>query len=727
MKIKFKNVIVISLIFTILFSMLPTLSFGAEYDEESAVEAYITALDVCARDCKEANTEEKEQEAQFDCLKKILDIWYNTGDNASTITVETTTETDDEGNTQTKYSLSDGSPTGAVTRIFNLDIYTALQGRTVTVITSDGKQIDMPAGEYLNGIKGQATNQIYGRNEESLENHLINKIDPSLNLDTKYVSLDEVRNTNGLETIGMMLTGIAKIVYQPLKWIVFLLPGGIIQLVIEGIADLDGGSSGIATLDKILFNKVKVTNANIFDASNAGENMGKIRDGIASWYIAIRNLSIVISLCMLIYIGIRMAISSIAEKKAGYKEMLKNWFMGMVILFLLHYFMVFILNINDQLVKIIESTMTGSSSHTELVLQLLENSLKINIIKSTAAAICFIMLQGLTFGYLIMYVKRMLTISLLTCTAPLITATYAMDKVGDKKSQVLNTWIKEYAYNVLMQPFHCIIYVVFVQNAIDILAEAPTSFAAAIIAIMSMSFMIISEGIVKAIFGLQANTMGSAASSIAAFAGGATVAANISQSLNGKIKNAKQRIEGNIKTTNEMAKKMPKTANKVDNKNTTIGEKARNLGGKAVQGAGKVAGVAKKLYLNPRITGIQAAMISGALGLATGDESAALHSGLAGQKAGETLGAHMSEMDKRRQVSRNEAMFERDFDEYQIANPGTDMKAAAAQILAGGKVPKGMEHFAASTLGLRETYKAEGKEDPIQAVLDNIDNLKKYE
>lgn len=569
----------------------------------------------------------------------------------------------------------------------------------------------------------QWPNHMYARNEEELAEHLILKINPNAQVSVDYEPIANLTNSNTIENIGMVLTGIAKVIYQPLKWIIFLIPGGIIQLVIEGVANLDGGNSEMATLKNILFNEIKVTNANIFDSANAGENMGKIRENIALWYTAIRNLSIVISLCMLIYIGIRMAISTIAENKAEYKEMLKNWLMGMAILFLLHYFMVFLLNVNDALVDAIESAVVLDNSYTNLLGQLLKNSLKINVIKSTTAAICFLMLQGLTFGYLIMYIKRMLTISLLTCVAPLITVTYAMDKIGDKKSQVLNTWIKEYTYNVLMQPFHCIIYIVFVKNALDILTKTPTSFAAVIISIMCMSFMVISEGIVKAIFGLNANTMTSAAGSIAAFAGGATIAANLS----GKVKNAKNKIEANVKTTSEMAKKMPKTENKIYNKNMTLGEKARNLGEKALSGAGKVAGTAKKLYLNPKLTGIQTAMISGALGLATGDAGTAINSAHAGKSAGETLGAHMSEMDKRRQVSRNESKFERDFDEYQIANPGTDMKAAAAKILAGEKVPEGMEHFAASTLGLRDTYKAAGREDPIQAVLDNIDDLKKYE
>ena len=189
MKLKFKNIIVISLIFTIIFSVLPTISIGATYDEESAINAYIAALEACDRDSKN-KSEEEIQQAQYDCLQKMINIWYNTGDNASTVTIEETTVTDADGNTKTTYSLSDGNTSGVVTRIFNLDIYPAIQEKNVTITNYDGTQIDMSAGEYLNGIRGDAQNQIYGRNEEKLENYLINQINPNMQLDTEYVTLE---------------------------------------------------------------------------------------------------------------------------------------------------------------------------------------------------------------------------------------------------------------------------------------------------------------------------------------------------------------------------------------------------------------------------------------------------------------------------------------------------------------------------------------------------------
>mgnify|MGYP005807864709 FL=1 len=47
-------------------------------------------------------------------------------------------------------------------------------------------------------------------------------------------------------------------------------------------------------------------------------------------------------------------------------------------------------------------------------------------------------------------------------------------------------------------------------------------------------------------------------------------------------------------------------------------------------------------------------------------------------------------------------MFERAFDEYQVANPGTDMRAMIQTLanLKDGKIPEGQEYMAAMTKGL---------------------------
>ena len=102
-------------------------------------------------------------------------------------------------------------------------------------------------------------------------------------------------------------------------------------MVIQGIAGIGGmvevGEGAYAIdLGHILFNKVPITLLNFFDVSEGVDDIViMIRQSIASWYYAFRNLAIVASLCILIYTGVKMAMSNIAESKAKYKKMLTNW------------------------------------------------------------------------------------------------------------------------------------------------------------------------------------------------------------------------------------------------------------------------------------------------------------------------------------------------------------------------------------------------------------------
>lgn len=156
MKLGFKNVVVVILIFTIVFGMLPTISLGAIYDEESAADAYIGALEACARDVKNTSSLEEQQEIQYNCLKKLLDIWYETGDNASTLSVEEKITTDESGNQQKTYILSDEverdpniANIGVVRTIFNVDINMTLGEEKISITANDGSQTQMWAIQYL--------------------------------------------------------------------------------------------------------------------------------------------------------------------------------------------------------------------------------------------------------------------------------------------------------------------------------------------------------------------------------------------------------------------------------------------------------------------------------------------------------------------------------------------------------------------------------------------------
>ncbi len=88
------------------------------------------------------------------------------------------------------------------------------------------------------------------------------------------------------------------------------------------------------TVDKIIFNQVPLLDVNVFTDTAAGYTLKEdsslliIRDSVATWYYIIRNVTIAVMLVILIYVGIRMALSTIASEKAQYQRMLVSWLVG---------------------------------------------------------------------------------------------------------------------------------------------------------------------------------------------------------------------------------------------------------------------------------------------------------------------------------------------------------------------------------------------------------------
>ena len=67
----------------------------------------------------------------------------------------------------------------------------------------------------------------------------------------------------------------------------------------------------------------------------------ELRSFVFNAYRAIRVIATVGMMSVLVYIGIRIVISSAASEKAKYKELLGDWLVGMVLLFTMHYIMYF--------------------------------------------------------------------------------------------------------------------------------------------------------------------------------------------------------------------------------------------------------------------------------------------------------------------------------------------------------------------------------------------------
>ncbi len=307
-----------------------------------------------------------------------------------------------------------------------------------------------------------------------------------------------------------------------------------------GGSETANSSNNWVTFYHVFFNKLAVTDINIFEyrwgsqmANQFDENstFGKLRTNIASWYYGIRNLAVVILLVVLIYVGIRMAISTVAEEEAKYKTMLKDWFVALVLVFMLHIIIIATIYVNNEIVRALDPAGTGGELQANTLVNyqgsLLEKtwSLGYSWTYGLATGILYSVLAGVSFGFLVMYIKRMITIAFLTLIAPIITITYPIDKMGDGKSQALNNWLKEFMFNVLIQPFHCLLYLIFVSSALEMLNG---TLAGGIFAIITVIFVYQAEGIIRKIFGFGgASTLGNAAGSAAILYSGIKLAENL--------------------------------------------------------------------------------------------------------------------------------------------------------------------------------------------------------
>ena len=310
----------------------------------------------------------------------------------------------------------------------------------------------------------------------------------------------------------------------------------------------------------IFFNRVAILDVNFFNVDTSNDIITTMRNSIAGWYYVMRMIAAAILLCILIYVGIRMAITTIASDKAAYKKMLVDWICSLALIFLLQYIMLFTFAVNEAFIKGLSGVADAQSLCDAMVnIKKLSTGISIN---SIAATIVFCMLTIQTIGLLISYINRMLKIAFLVIIAPLITLTYSMDKMGDGKAQALTTWLKEFIYTVLLQTFHCIIYLAFVGMALSILSpdggatsSDDNNLAGVVLAILCIKFTKDAEKILGKIFDFSGSTsdsslaVGMAASAMALgkakdLGRGARNAVNGVRNLNigGRLQTA--RIEG---------------------------------------------------------------------------------------------------------------------------------------------------------------------------------------
>lgn len=91
-----------------------------------------------------------------------------------------------------------------------------------------------------------------------------------------------------------------------------------------------------------------------------------LRPVIANWYNILRDISIVGMLSILVYVGIRIMLSSTAGDKAKYKQLLVDWVVAICLLFLMQYIMSFSNIAVKKVTSVIQSAVVSTTEGDKL-------------------------------------------------------------------------------------------------------------------------------------------------------------------------------------------------------------------------------------------------------------------------------------------------------------------------------------------------------------------------
>lgn len=291
----------------------------------------------------------------------------------------------------------------------------------------------------------------------------------------------------------------------------------------------------LPSIDGCIFNSQPYFKLSFFDSEHDDwELAGNIQGYIGAVYNAFRYLVTAAYIVILVYLGVRMILSSVGRQKAQYKELFKHWLIGLLILFSFHWVMAGLIWLSNTFVDILANTSSQmledilanlrdypnpfSSSITQetidanpitsfLVYNISIGTNWLPIIGALLASLLYVALFGAALVFAFTYLKRLFTIALLIVLFPFVALSYVFDKIGDRKAQTLGLWIKEFSVNVMVQPIHALLLVL-----ISLLYSTAASSAlyganilGAIMSLLSLLLIPVGEKLLKQLFQINSS------------------------------------------------------------------------------------------------------------------------------------------------------------------------------------------------------------------------------
>lgn len=315
---------------------------------------------------------------------------------------------------------------------------------------------------------------------------------------------------------------------------------GMIYTTNSALGKIDnGGTQQMVSIDSIIFDDYPLTKLTLFKSSlKPGESRGDFiqlfADNINLWFNNFTMIAVVAYLAILLYMGIRVVMSSTASNQALYKEAFLHWVTGIIILFMFPIVIKYAIEINTTFVGIVKESIVGKNSGNSIAVNEIEdpdesseiattdtitvesNNIAQNPYSPTDTGYMAVMARrahnserlSYAFVYLIMsfqlmiiaimYYKRLFMVSFLLVLFPIVMLVHVLEKVGNIRiGGAFSKWTKEILIAIFTQSIHAIVY----SFSIATVMAAGNANNDWILMIVGVTFLFNGEEILKKILG----------------------------------------------------------------------------------------------------------------------------------------------------------------------------------------------------------------------------------
>lgn len=319
-------------------------------------------------------------------------------------------------------------------------------------------------------------------------------------------------------------SGILKLVVN----IITIIPKAIVKLL-TGVLLLV-----FPSMDDIIFNQgitwgVLFRLSPYFEGSALGF-AGSMRDLVSTIYQIFRYIALIGFVIAIAAIAVKMIMASIGKQKQQYKEALKNWLIGLVLLVVGHWIMIYAIYISDWLVEMIIDIknavfdhglltgITGGPDLQSMFTTAVGDAAGFPIplfwlIWAVMAIVAVIVFISMNMKIVKVYLERVIVVGVLIMIFPLVTVFYAFEKSGIKRGSTFETWLKTFMNQVFIQPVHALslLGVMVALSVMDTLLITQIPILGMIIVLMVLNTMFTIENVIKGVFAVNGAAMGAPA------------------------------------------------------------------------------------------------------------------------------------------------------------------------------------------------------------------------